>query len=221
MAKLFFFGDSITAGAWDERGGWANRISGQIMQRVMSDEGFYCEPYNLGISGDTAHGVLQRMESEIAARRDPYDKNETIQIVFAIGTNDSQYLNKANKPLFSDEAFSETLQKLIAKAHTITTHISFVGPLPVDDDLVDPVPWALGVSYTNRQVRRISRLIEQACAKAGLPFLSLLDLWQKQPNYKSLLFDGCHPNSEGHALMAQQIGDWLLTPEFFEFHKAV
>ena len=61
MAKLFFFGDSITAGAWDERGGWVGRLIGQVMAMNIdghaTQDGFYCFPYNLGVSGDTANTV--------------------------------------------------------------------------------------------------------------------------------------------------------------------
>ena len=57
MGDLLFFGDSITAGAWDSRGGWANRLIGRTMAQTMDARfepgSFYCMAYNLGVSGDT------------------------------------------------------------------------------------------------------------------------------------------------------------------------
>ena len=35
MGTLFFIGDSITTGAWDERGGWTNRLIGKIMDHTI------------------------------------------------------------------------------------------------------------------------------------------------------------------------------------------
>jgi len=32
MGKLFFLGDSITAGAWDTEGGWVERVSKELMR---------------------------------------------------------------------------------------------------------------------------------------------------------------------------------------------
>lgn len=42
MGKLFFVGDSITAGMWDERGGWANRLelSDQVERFLLTEEFF-------------------------------------------------------------------------------------------------------------------------------------------------------------------------------------
>lgn len=223
MAKLFLVGDSITAGAWDERGGWASRLIGFIMSRVMEsdhkDGGFWCLPYNLGVSGDTVAGILKRLDNEITVRLDPYDKDAAIQIVFAIGNNDSQYLTAKDKPLFASDVFESKLRDLIALARKYTKNISFIGLLPVDEARVDPVPWAPGISYRNDSVKRIDDIIERICHEEGLGYLPMFDTWMHLPDYKSLLHDGDHPNSAGHALMAEQIAAFLLTPEFFEFHK--
>lgn len=219
MAKLFFFGDSITLGAWDTGGGWANRLIRTVMGRVIDDNGFYCEPHNLGVSGDTVAGLLKRLDNEIAVRRDPYNKSETIQIVFAIGNNDAQYLKDKSRPIFTSEAFEENLRQLIALAQKYTSNISFIGLLPVDEARVNPVPWAPAIAYTNEHIRRIDDIIHNVCAELGLAYLPLYEKWIALPDYSSLLIDGDHPNSDGHALMAQQISDFLLTPNFFAFHR--
>lgn len=223
MAKIFFIGDSITTGAWDDQGGWANRLISQIMAKAMDDlenpNAFYCLPYNLGVSGDTIADILPRFKKEVAARCDTDNKSEKIQIVFAVGINDSTYLVKENKPRFSDKKFQNNLDKLIKKAKKITNNISFIGLLPVDDALLDPIPWAIEKAYANRYVEKFEAMIENRCQTNDIPFLPMYERWLNMPDYKDHLIDGVHPNTKGHALMAQEIGDFLFTKEFYQFHS--
>lgn len=223
MAKLFFVGDSITAGAWDEKGGWANRLIGQIMRETMADGftegGFYCLPYNLGISGDTVADILPRLKNEITARLDPDTPNEAVEIVFSIGVNDSAYMPIEGRPRFTDRDFQENLEALIALSRGLARRVSCIGLLPVNDDLLDPVPWAPEYAYSCTHIERFEEIIAAVCRKHDLHFLPLFETWRSLPDYKNLLIDGIHPNSEGHALLTRQIGEFLMTEEFRAFHS--
>ena len=61
-------------------------------------------------------------------------------------------------------------------------------------------------------------MIEKTCQEQDVKFLNLYEVWQAMANYKDYLIDGLHPNSAGHELLAQQIGEFLFTPEFEAFH---
>jgi lysophospholipase L1-like esterase len=223
MGKLFFIGDSITAGAWDERGGWANRLIGEVMQKTLeafaNQTNFYCEPYNLGISGATVADILVRLQNEILARLGPNDKREEAEIVFSIGVNDSTYLVAEKRPRFSDADFRLNLERLISLSRQLVGHVSFLGLLPVDDSLLNPIPWAPEKAYACEHVQRFEQIIQEGCQKHNLPFLPMFERWYVLREYKSLLIDGVHPNTAGHALMAEQIGKFLLTDEFFIRHR--
>lgn len=222
MAKLFFIGDSITAGAWDDRGGWAGRLIGQILSKSKTSEkkhqGFYCMPYNLGISGDTAPDVLRRLEKEVTARVYGGAEDDTIQLVFAFGVNDSICDTVAHKNCYADKEFQNDFHAIMKVAKKFTTNISFLGPLPVDEARVNPVPWVEDRAYTSKNVQHFNTMIESLCAAHDVAFLSLFDKWNALPDINDYFSDGLHPNSKGHALMAQQIGEFLLTPEFEVFH---
>ena len=57
MEKIInIFGDSIAWGAYDEMGGWANRLK----QYFSEDKENYIEVYNLGVSGDNSEKLLKR-----------------------------------------------------------------------------------------------------------------------------------------------------------------
>jgi lysophospholipase L1-like esterase len=223
MSKLFFIGDSVTLGAWDEQGGWASRLTGKIMNKTMQANfcrgSFYCLPYNLGISGNTAEDLLVRIEREIYDRvNEDEDPNEAIQFVFAIGINDSIFLVNEKRPRFSDDTFKRNIQSIIKKSQNIAQRISFIGLTPVQDELLDPIPWAQDKSYANCYVERYEMMISEICDEAKIPFLPLYERWLSTPNWRDLQLDGVHPNSKGHELLAQQIGDFIFTDDFFRFH---
>ncbi len=222
MSKLFFIGDSITTGAWDEKGGWANRLIAAIMTKTISakfEEGaFYCCPYNLGVSGDTVAGILLRLEKEVSLRIFPEDPREALEFVFAIGVNDSVYMVEEERPRFTDIEFQNNLHTLIKLAQKFTQRIHFVGLCPVNDNLLNPIPWAPDKAYANKHVKNHEDMIAEVCSKNNISFLPLFDKWMSMPNWQEYLIDGVHPNSKGHKLLAEQIGEFLFTDQFYSFH---
>ena len=222
MSKLFFIGDSITAGAWDAHGGWASRLIGQIMDMTMSanfeDHAFYCLPYNLGVSGNVIPDLQDRVLTEIKRRCDSDSREEAIQIVCAIGVNDSVYMVEEDRPRFSDDEFKNNLKQLIGLLRSVTDNISFIGLMPVNDDLLNPIPWAPEKAYTNQYVQNFEKIIESISDDENIEFLPLFDAWIKMPNWKDHLIDGVHPNTKGHELLAKQVGDFLITDQFKKFH---
>ncbi len=218
MGKLFFIGDSITVGAWDDKGGWANRLIAKVMQEKMKGKNFYCIPYNLGVSGDTAEDVLKRLRKEISVRLDPEEDDEKIQFVFAIGINDSVYLLDEEKNRFTEDAFRGNLIQLCDTSKDIAQKISFIGMTPVDESLLNPIPWAPDKSCMNKYIRRYEDILKQVCLEHHVPFLPVFDEWISRPDYKELLFDGVHPNTKGHALLADKISSFLFDDDFYAFH---
>ena len=66
---LFIFGDSITQGYWDDKGGWADRVKASVLAKDIAN-GFstYHGVHNLGIDGNTTRQVIDRFEHETQAR---------------------------------------------------------------------------------------------------------------------------------------------------------
>ncbi|MAS86549.1 MAG: hypothetical protein CMH30_01020 [Micavibrio sp.] len=219
MAKLFFVGDSIGVGAWDECGGWVARLSGKIMQQNMQRENLYCLPYNISVSGDTFEDALNRFDNEVYCRLDDDDAGK-IQFLFSLGSNDAIFRQNENRQRFTDEAFKNNIFKLIERAKQYSTNISFTGLLPVNEELVSPMPWSPEESYKNSAIKNYEDIIKGICSTQELNFLPMYQTWLNMPQYKELFSDGVHPNSKGHALMAEQIGAFLLTDAFYRFHGA-
>lgn len=220
MSKIFFVGDSITTGAWDPKGGWAARVIGDIMAMNIACgfKGFYCLPYNLGVSGDQIPNVLARLEGEIAARIEN-DDTSTKEIVVSIGVNDSIYLRNGNRMSYSESAFDNNVKKLMALCHNLSNHVTFLGILPVIEDKVNPMPWAPDKSYENKRIEQFENIIGGNCAAFDMPFMPLFQIWQQRRDLPALLIDGVHPSEKGHALLARQVADFLLTDNFITRHS--
>ena len=202
MSILLVFGDSITWGAWDKKGGWAQRLKSFGDQKNLTEEAYDCQVYTLGVSGDTTEDVLERMEAETRARLG----DSQIIMVFAIGLNDSQLSNNdARVPL---EQFRENLGMLAEKSKQFSSQIVFLGLTPVDDAKVNPIPWAPEKSYRNERVQKYNAMLRHFCEEEDLHFVELFESLTRE-NYTALLEDGVHPNTKGHEKLFDIVRDFL------------
>ena len=192
---ICLFGDSITWGAWDpEKGGWSTRL-----RSYFETNNYEVELYNCGISGDTTDGLLKRFDVECAAR-------EPQVIVFAIGINDSLYINSKDNPRTPLDKFQNNINVLLEKAKKYTDKVVCLGLTKVDDSKTAPCPWKPTKFYTDENVKKYDAKIKEVCQDAEVLFLKIHDLLEN-----SDLEDGLHPNSQGHEKMFLRVKDFLLS----------
>jgi len=178
---ICIFGDSITWGASDsEKGGWVERL------KVYFGEKYDINVYNLGVSGDTTEDLLRRIENESKVR-------EPNIIVFAIGTNDTQFIHSTNSNWISDDDFRNNIKKLYKIAKKLVSKIIFVGLTPVDEFKTRPIPWNTDKTYINERIKKFDQIIEDFCSKNNLKFIPINDLLNNDD-----LIDGLHPDTQGH-----------------------
>lgn len=208
MAQILVFGDSITYGAWDTEGGWVQRLRRYLDARTLSDPDSYYLVYNLGVSGDTTEDLLERLGFETKQR---LDEEEEAVFIFAIGENDSAFINKRKRHQrhqVEPKDFERNVLKLIRLARKYASKIVFVGLVPVDDAKVDPVPWRPEISYRNEYISAYNRILKAVCRKRKIPFVDVFDELAKE-DYKHLLEDGAHPNSRGHRKIFESVKSFL------------
>lgn len=198
MANIFFFGDSITFGAWDNKGGWADRVKNDIQKKILSSHfTYYHHAYQLGVVGDSTATLLERFEREIKPRRLGETENSSV-IILAIGSNDSRVnkdTSKGNSVQYDN--FQKNLYHLFQIAQNYASTIIFVGLIPVDEPKVNSLPWIFDEIYKNSTIAKYNDGLKKFCKTHNLPFIDLFDEWFHF-DYKHLLVDGLHPNSEGH-----------------------
>lgn len=169
MAHYLIFGDSLGCGQNDPGGGWAKLLA----QKYSVN--------NLSIDGATAADYVKKFPN--------IDKNSTI--IIALGVNDSAWI-----PL---EKYKNNLIQLIKLAKKYTQKIIFVGPAPVDQVKVDPVPWAPEISYKTNLVKLFSKAMKTVADQEKLEFIDLFN--QLPVEYLKTLDDGLHPNHSGHEMI--------------------
>jgi lysophospholipase L1-like esterase len=203
--NILFFGDSITWGAWDKEGGWVARIKKFVDEKIIaSDFEYYHDIYNVGISGDKTTDLLKRFDSEAKNRID--EDNETA-IVFAIGVNDSQFVeNEGNRTPI--EKFKTSLESLIEKARKFSNKIIFIGLFPIDDSKLTPTSWEPTKSYKLEYVEEYDKVIKDVCAKEGIDFIDIYNEFIGK-DYKNLLIDGLHPTTDGHKQISKVVLEFL------------
>ena len=208
MARILIFGDSIVYGAWDrgKEGGWVQRLRKFLDEKHFIEPDFEYSVYNLGVSGNTIGELLERFEFETKQR---LEEGEEIIIIFQIGINDSQFVISENKLRTSPEKFKENIQNLIKVAKIFTQKIIFVGLTLVDESKTTPIPWNPNKIYKNENIKRNNEIIKSVCKENNIYFIEIFDKWLKS-DYKNLLEDGLHPNSQGHQKIFEIVKDFLI-----------
>lgn len=206
MPQILVFGDSTAYGAWDKEGGWAERMKIFTNKKAISSGlKFYCVVYNLAIDGDTTSGVIKRFENETKERI----QEEEIIIIFAIGINDSCFIKNTEEFLTPADKFENNIQQLVSCAQKLASKIIFVGLTPVEEIKTNPFPWNnTGKCYKNKDIQKYDYTIKSICQKNKIHFIEIFENFKKA-DYKNLLEDGLHPNSEGHKMIFEIVKDYL------------
>lgn len=206
MTRIFVFGDSLSYGAWDKEGGWVQRLRKFLDQKTISENGYYVL-YNLSVSGNNTELLLKRFEFELKQRLKEEDEDNIV--IFAIGGNDSRYLNKKENLQTTAEEFRRNVGKLIRLSKKFTSKIIFVGITPLDESKTLPIPWSPTKYYTTELVKRNNEILKSVCKENKVHFIEIFDKMIK--DYKKFLDeDGLHLNTEGHELTFEIVRDFLI-----------
>ncbi len=193
--RVVIFGDSITWGANDyEHGGWVSRLRSDL----ESNSEDYYSIYNQGISGDNTEDLLFRFEVESASRhREKADENI---VIFAIGINDSQNIEKKDNFAVKPKQFENNLKKLIELSKKYYNKIVFIGLTNVDEKKTVPIPWSKDKSYYSSDVKMYDKIIEKIAKQNNCKYIEMFDVVLLNE-----MKDGLHPDKEGHEKMYLKI----------------
>jgi lysophospholipase L1-like esterase len=196
--NICLWGDSITYGAWDSAGGWADRLRIYLHDRTTTsrfEEYFWV--YNFGIPGDTTADLLPRFDAECAARKPDV-------ALFAIGINDSCRRKAGGPPRVDIATYKENLRTLAKKARGQAKQLVFVGLVSVDESATQPFNGE-DAYFSHNDMLAYNEVITEVADEVGALYVDMLNLLAPED-----LFDGLHPNAEGHEKMYIQIRDFLI-----------
>lgn len=199
--QLILFGDSITWGAWDLDGGWAQRLKRYADSRAMEDQEPVTWVYPLGVSGDTSRDLLTRLQPELIARADTPAQTA---VVIAIGINDSQIELATGQSKVPLAELERNLTRIVETAQQYADRVVLVGLPPVDDALVYPMPWKPTHGYQDRVARQYDQTVATVAQQTSCEYVSVYQDFMERGGLQ-LLDDGLHPNAKGHAVMYANI----------------
>ncbi len=109
MKQILIFGDSITYGAWDRGGGWADNLRKYLHAGFLDGKNEYTLIYNLGIPGDNSREAAERIKFETEKR---LDEGTKATFLIAYGANDSAFEIKKNSFRVEKDEFVKNLTKI-------------------------------------------------------------------------------------------------------------
>ncbi len=203
---ILIFGTSITWGAWDKDGGWAERLKNYFCEKHLKDPNYFYLTYNLGVSGNTTEHILKRFEFEVEQRSGEVPGETELVVIFDFGGNDAAFIHSKKDFWVPREKFAENTQKLIELARKFTSHVFLIGGHPVNEEITDPVPWNKDVSYRNKDAKEYDGIMASICEKEKAVFIDVFDLLDINTDF----YDGLHPNSEGHKKIYEEVKEKLI-----------
>lgn len=199
MFGILVFGDSISFGNGEyPHIGWAGRLKSYF-------EDTFNNLFNLAIPGETTTGLLERMETELAARARYLRPEDRFVVLLAIGINDSKGLGSHENLQTDPETFQKNVPELIriAKRHTDEVHV--LGLTPVDEKVLNPFE---GTYFSNERIKRYDLILKENAREHGVGYLHLFDHLSGE-DLSELLQDGIHPNSDGYEMLYGIVSSYL------------
>ena len=201
---IVFQGDSITDGGRSRSGDDHNHTMGQDYAYLISAQVGAQLPerhlrfLNRGVGSEKVANLAARWSNDTLSL-----KPDLVSIL--IGINDSQ----GHTPLAE---FEQTYDKLLADTLAALPHVRLVlcepFTLPVGKFKNDFGPW-------QADVRQRAQIVDRLAAKYHAPVVRLqpvLDAVCQRAPAEDWLWDGIHPDYQGHYLLAQE---WLRTVNAF------
>jgi len=186
------WGDSIAHGSCDSEAlGWVGRI-----RKILPTDD-YSHIYNFGVCGDTSKNVVARFSIEAKAIKPDH-------IVFAVGINDSKFLEGTEDHFVSLNDYRDNLHQLITVAKLYTDSISIVSATKVADC------WrsARGSRFLNEEITKFNEIMARLSTEYGLKYIDVFETIDVIID----LADGLHPNAQGYQKLFEEIRfnlDWL------------
>ena len=198
--NICIWGDSITYGAWDTEGGWADRLRRFLHDRTISSKfSEYFWVYNLGIPGETSRDILARFDGECTPRKPQI-------IIFGVGVNDSaKRINENDRPsCVPIDEFEKNITTLLDKAVVAGAQPIFMSLVYVDDEGAQRFEASDNISFAHEEMLAYNAVLERVCAARNVPVIDVLNLLSNED-----LIDGLHPNASGNFKIFEAVRDSL------------
>lgn len=210
--KIAFLGDSITCG-------YALADVTERYTTVLCDR-LDLEEENHGITGTLiAKAGLNRTDGKDFVSRLHLINDADIAVIFG-GTNDYFWSDAPIHGELSDVSFTHAMETICAYVRRVRAGkvTLVVTPYPHNGvgNFLGGETWRSSsrhdtdaVNFCGHTLSEYASVMEETCLRYGIPCLNLHKNFNFDHQYHTL--DGCHPNREGHRLLAEAIENKLKT----------
>ena len=191
MKKLIFLGDSLTFGYGVRRAEcWAALTAGALG----------CEAVNLGISGDTAAGMLCRLQTQVLPQLKDTGIAPLPPVFLLGGGNDIIYTG-------TDAGARSHMGAIVQQLLSAGAQPIVLSPLPMAADALAPQWRAMLPPEAASLFRQYRTWLADFCRAFRVPYIDLQAalLTSDGKPMPELYLDGLHPTAEGHRRIAAQL----------------
>lgn len=194
MAKkrICVWWDSIVWGKADYERWWrVTRLRNYFLSNNLP-----VKVYNLGIDNEDTNGLVPRFQSECLTRKPDI-------IFFAIGVNDSQFLDHKKNRVPLNE-FHQNINQLYTQAKQVTDNIIFLNISNIDEhaEVKERVDAA---AYHMKYIDVYNDDIKDFCLQNNISLIDVSNILVPDD-----LSDGLHPNVQWHEKIYLRVRDFLL-----------
>ena len=194
--RIITLGDSITKGA--RPGVLPAQTFGARLQGALREAGIAAQVHNVGIGSERTDLALQRLERDVISQRPHF-------VTVMYGTNDSWVDQGKSESRLSEQVYAANLREIVTRLQA--AHIQ---PVLMTEPKFGEEEQKNGLGEDPNL--RLARYVERCRAVArdtGVPLVDHFGGWATEQQGGRVLqkwtTDGCHPNADGHADLAQRI----------------
>ncbi|MBI2009412.1 hypothetical protein HYS84_03330 [Candidatus Saccharibacteria bacterium] len=210
MAQILFFGASVVYGVGGEVGGAPDIIKAELHKQAYAPsgpaEGVGHEIYNLGVSGATSAMLLKHAQNELSARA---KSGRKLIVLLSVGVNDSKNTDGQGSHLVDIVTYKQNIEKILAVFSEAGASVIAYGFTPVDETKTSPFSGSTAAPaayFVNNRIKEFEKVFMGVAAQNGAQTLPLFEQAIQESWVRFFIYsDGLHPNSAGHAWLAEKI----------------
>ena len=199
-ARIVAFGSSSVYGRGDpDGGGFVGRLRRWHEERKSSNS-----VYNLGMVGDTAHGMVSRFAGEVSIRKPDL-------ILFYPGINDIRRVGSEDAPMASSaKQFRLDISSILDSALEIAPTI-MISSIPMDEARTRP--WRESGSrklfFLNEDAINFTDIGRFLCHERKITYFGVFESWSTHFDSATLSADGLHGTPQAHAKLFEELKAFL------------
>lgn len=194
--RIVSLGDSITKGV--RSGVKAEETFSALVQEALNKDGKTSEVINIGIGGERTDQALKRLDKDVVGR-------QPVIVLIMYGTNDSYVDKGAKESRITAEQYGQNLMEIIEKLRA-----SKIQPVLMTEPRWGDKATANGVGeHPNVRLEQYVKVCRKVAEQTKTPLVDHFQIWTEKnkagTDIGTWTTDQCHPNPEGHRILAEAI----------------